>query len=208
MRDWSDKKVGLTISTREKSGGRKMRDSEPDRAAGQRRTGLANEKPNRLDRNAPRTLDEEQAIGGPESIRQFALEEHSRPMKVAEEYRDEEPKRKCPDLARRSGGKATFETEVNEIRSSVSFPRGALPSENLFTIDELVLVLAVVSALFFSLRWVIGRLAEERVLPQAVVIHPSLAALTVALVVGVGLWCARRTKRLNKVKHLRGEMPT
>lgn len=185
-----------------------MKDSEPDRAAGRCRIGLANEKPSRVDRSAPRTLDEEQAVGGPESTRQLVPERRERLAEVTKEYREEELKRERLDTTLRPGGKATFKKAANETRSSVSFPRGDLPSENLFTIDELVLVFAVVSVLFFSLRWVIGRLAEELALPQAVLVHPSLLALTVALVVGTGLWAARRTKRLNKVKHLRGEMPT
>lgn len=188
-----------------------MTDSKEDRPAEQRPSAPASDQPSRADRRAPRTLDEEQALGGPEPTRQPAPkpEDRVRPESLREGSREDLDGGHLA-TASRMGSKAACEAGAGANATQPPAPdfRENSPPERIVTPGEFVLALAVTAAVFLALRWILERLAAEIVLPQAVAAHPSLVALAIGAGVGTRLWGARRAKRINGAKHLRGELPT
>lgn len=163
-----------------------------------------------MSREAARTLDEQQAEATPEPTQ--ALPEPEGPASPEEtRERHQEKESEEPTAAELSpevsAGSATV-VSSNPAEPVGYHRQGNLPPGCLVTPGEFVLAVAAAAAVFFALRWTLGRLADEIAVPQAVAAHPSLIALAVGAGIGASLWSARRAKRINRAKHLRGELPT
>lgn len=157
-----------------------------------------------------RTLDEQQADAVPESVQ--ALPEPRRPASPEERQatrHEKEPEEVGAAKSPSEGAAAPATVVSSNLAVPVGYHRRQkLPPVGLITPGELVLAMTAACAVFFALWWVLGGLAVEIGLPQVLVARRWLIALAVGAGIGTSLWIARRAKRINRAKHLRGELPT
>ncbi len=187
-----------------------MNEPTSDRRAERRHNGLANEQLRGADPSTPRTLDDEQATRGSEPSHQPVPEpkEYEGSVSLRGEGRKQSSQERHCSTETTSSSRPISDEGACALQSPDSDLRTRLPSENLFTLGELLLAVVTTIATFLALRWILNVFAGGATLHQTIVTYQPLFSLTVGLGVGMYLLIARRTKRLNRAKHLRGELPT
>ena len=103
----------------------------------------------------------------------------------------------------------TVGTEQAERSTLASRPaRGDLPYEGLMTVGELLLCMFVFSTILWLTWWAFGYLGDLLYPVEILADYRLLISFIISGVMAALIWLTNRAKRLNRAKHLRGELKT